>query len=170
MAATYAIETRKPDFDSTWRRCPNTPVGPRSVIDDHMAFLRDRAAGSEYRAVELNAEAPESDDINDDALACSRLAKSNWINTIYLVPKGNDHYLDRFADTYPVVGAALSDVIRQAGTEDADAKVLLAAGSIIADRENWIARAAAAMHRRDGKKFDSLVTEAYHIMLKAAQL
>ncbi len=82
-----------------------------------------------------------------------------WVERILLVPKGSGDYLERFAAAYPNPGRWANAVTREAGTQDADVSVIVAAAKMLADFHEWAGRAASAMRHRDAKKFDRLAAD-----------
>lgn len=89
---------------------------------------------------------------------------AKWKQTICLVKKGNEDYLDRFAAQYPQPGKWALLVCDSAGTTDANVCIPVEAGKMLADFEDWSRRAQSAMRSRRATSFDSLASELDDMM------
>lgn len=83
---------------------------------------------------------------------------NRWSNTLFVVPKQGD-YWDAFGATYPEVAKWVQAVANEAGTSDANAKLLQAAGAMLADFADWASRAESAMRQRRPMHFDRLCAD-----------
>ena len=84
---------------------------------------------------------------------------SNWRGTIYLLPKGPEDVIERFAKTYPVPAKWMAVVIDFAGTSDAHFSVLRASASLLADSADLLERSRVAMATRKATSMDRLCVE-----------
>lgn len=75
-----------------------------------------------------------------------------------MVRKTGD-YWDAFASQYPDVAKWVQAVASEAGTSDADAKVLQAAGAMLADLSGWADEAKAAMLNGRPIKFSRICAD-----------
>lgn len=163
----FGVEVRRPDFDRTWRRLDSAGTFPnRQRATDEVHFCRDRNPSCEYRVCNLSQ--PPAIVVESEAAALPPAPEedANWRGMIYLLRKGPGDAMERFADQYPIPTTWIEAVIRQAGTQDGDWKLLEAAGSLLADFENWSLRAAHAMRDRKAIKFDSLVSELMTLLMQ----
>lgn len=156
----FALEVFRPEIDPVWRRLASVGTFPNErKATEAMYHCLDRNPDNQYRLLDLTRESLPAPTPVPDALPPAPEEDHNWRGMIYLLRKGPGDALERFADQYPVPSAWIEAVIWQAGTQDADWKVLESAGSLLADFENWSLRAAHAMRDRKAIKFDTLVSE-----------
>jgi hypothetical protein len=90
------------------------------------------------------------------------IERSDWECTIFIVPKNNQDYWDRFGSVYPEVMRHVKRVHDAAGCSSDTVGVDRAAGALLADQDNWIRRACEAMQKRSAPAMDRLCQEAQH--------
>lgn len=159
----WGVERLASHITDKWYPVPH--CGPFDSEEDAAAeaadmFHRNGGGPIKFRAVLLN---------RDDAPVVSRPLppepkKSNWRGAICIVPKGPEDYIERFAAMYPVLARWAETIVNDAGTSDADWKVIESAAKLAADLENWAIRAAHAMQDRRATRFDSLASELTAIL------
>lgn len=156
--ATFVVETMNPEIESQWRRV-GTDFKKRRDAEDEMEFFRGRNPLNKYRVVDTDAR-----DTPAPHAPMDLPSRTNWRKTIYLVRNGPDDYWDRFAAQYPEVFAQVQRVIDFAGNSVDDARLLQAAGGLLADMEDWARRARKAMKERKAIQFDALAHELSDII------